>query len=392
MKILCVMMPHFPWSCEVLRQPSLNGKPAIVVYSTGSQKLVLDWSPEMTDLQQDMPLQQALAHHGQVGLISADIPHYRSVFTELLEALEGISSLVEDTELGRAYISIDGLQLLYPNDDAIINAIFDVVPNVFKSQIGIAGNKFMAYVAARLCPDGGYQAITNDGNTFLKDLSCDVLPISIKNKEKLQNFGICTLGQVADLPVGPLLSQFGVDGKKIAELSRGIDDTPLYPWIMEEAIEKSVTLTSVTVSMEVILLSLEALLVDILSSISRSRLGISSLTVWTRTWGSELWEREIKFKEPAMGTKTAVNRIRRILEDYPQPGPVEQVGIKINRLGYPRGRQGNILREVRSRDHLLEDIHQLELRLGGPQVYRVKEVEPWSRIPERRYVLAPTNQ
>jgi DNA polymerase-4/protein ImuB len=34
----------------------------------------------------------------------------------------------------------------------------------------------------------------------------------------------------------------------------------------------------------------------------------------------------------------------------------------------------------------------LEFRLGGPQLYRIKEVEPWSRIPERRYALIPLSQ
>ena len=93
-----------------------------------------------------------------------------------------------------------------------------------------------------------------------------------------------------------------------------------------------------------------------------------------------------------MDIKTVINRIKRVMEEYPQPGPVEQIGLNISRLGYPGGRQKSLLREIRSQDHLMEDIRQLELRLGNPQVYRVKEVEPWSRIPERRYVLAPTNR
>ena len=93
-----------------------------------------------------------------------------------------------------------------------------------------------------------------------------------------------------------------------------------------------------------------------------------------------------------MDMKTAVSRIKRVLEDYPQPGPVEQVGIRVNRLGYPQGRQRNLFSELRARDHLIEDIKQLELRLGNPQVYKVKEVEPWSRIPERRYALTPTGR
>jgi DNA polymerase-4/protein ImuB len=93
-----------------------------------------------------------------------------------------------------------------------------------------------------------------------------------------------------------------------------------------------------------------------------------------------------------MEMKTVVSRLKRVLEDYPQPGPVEQVGIRVDRLGFPRGRQTALLSELRARDHLLEDIKQLELRLGNPQIYKVKEVEPWSRIPERRYALAPTDR
>jgi DNA polymerase-4 len=93
-----------------------------------------------------------------------------------------------------------------------------------------------------------------------------------------------------------------------------------------------------------------------------------------------------------MDTKTAVARIKRVLEDYPQPGPVEQVGIRVDRLGYPRGRQKSLFSEIRAQDHLMDDIRQLEFRLGNPQVYKLKEVEPWSRIPERRYALTPTGR
>ena len=66
--------------------------------------------------------------------------------------------------------------------------------------------------------------------------------------------------------------------------------------------------------------------------------------------------------------------------------------MKITGLGYRRGRQKSLFSEVRARDHLLEDIKQLEFRLGSPQVFKIKEVEPWSRIPERRYALTPLSQ
>ena len=392
MKILCLLLPHFPLKCEAARKPALKDRAVIITQASGSQKLVIDYSPELEGLQRNMHLQQALARHGETELIPAEMPYYRAVFTGLLDALEGVSPLVEGSEMGCIYIGTDGLQLIYPDNEAIINAVCSVIPEVFAPQIGIAGNKFLAYLAAYLCPPGGWQVLTGNADTFLQGLPCNVLPVSLKSREKLREFGLHTLGQIAALPMGPLLSQFGPEGKRIHELARGYDDAPLYPRMMEESIEESVSLSSVTVSLDSILVALEALLGKVFARIGRVGLGIRSLTVWTRTWNTESWERAIRFKEPAMDAKTVINRIKRVVEEYPQPGPVEQVGLIISRLGYPGGRQNSLFREVRSQTHLMEDIRQLELRLGGAQIYRVKEVEPWSRIPERRYVLAPTDR
>jgi DNA polymerase-4/protein ImuB len=121
-------------------------------------------------------------------------------------------------------------------------------------------------------------------------------------------------------------------------------------------------------------------------------MGIARINVWTRTWVSEYWERKIPFKEPAMNTKTAISRIKQIIENSPQPGPIEQLGMKITGVGRQQGRQKSFLPEVRAQDHLLNDVRQLEYRLGGPQLFIVKEVEPWSRIPERRRALTPLDR
>ena len=161
---------------------------------------------------------------------------------------------------------------------------------------------------------------------------------------------------------------------------------------MEHGFEESVALSSVTVSLEALLVVLEALLSKVFARISLKGLGIRSLVLWTRSWDSEHWERKIQFKEPAMDMKTVISRIKRVLENYPQPGPVEEVGMRVVRLGYPHGRQKSLFTEVRGRDHLMDDIKQLELRQGNPQIFTIKEVEPWSRIPERRYALAPTGR
>ena len=392
MKILCVLLPHFPFRCEALRNPDIRDRPMVISYGTGSKKLLLDYSPGLKGLLPDIPIQQALARNDKAGILQADMPYYLTAFNRVLDRLEEVSPLVEGTELGTAYLGIDGLQYIYPDEDKLVRAAREALPETFVPRMGIAEGKFSAYLAAFHSPPGGSKTLTGDNSRFLEDLPCDILPISIKSKNRLTGFGINTLGQLADLPPSPLQSQFGPEGRKMQELARGNDNTPLHPRLWEETIENSASLASVTVSLEVMLVVAEGLLAPVFTRIAPKGLGIHTLSLWTRTWDSENWERKIQFKEPVMDIKAAVSRVRRVMENFPQPGPVEEMGIRITRLGYPRGRQKSLFREVRGRDNLLEDIHQLELRQGNPQVFMVKEVEPWSRIPERRYALTPTGR
>jgi DNA polymerase-4/protein ImuB len=92
-----------------------------------------------------------------------------------------------------------------------------------------------------------------------------------------------------------------------------------------------------------------------------------------------------------MELKTAIKRIGHVLENWPQPGPVERLGIRITGTSFPPSRQKSLLPQVKSTGHLLGEISQLELKLGGPQLFKFKEAEPWSRIPERRHILTPLN-
>ncbi len=392
MRILCVLLPHFPLQCEVQKQPALKDQPALVIHTADSQRFVLDYSPELDSLHCGMTLQQAISRNGEVEIISADIPRYWAMFNSILDSLEKKSPLVEGADLGCAYLGLDGLHLIYRDDKAAVGAVREAVPQGFKAQFGIAEGKFLSYLLALRSPPGEYRTLTGDAASSVKDLPCDVLPISAKNKQKLHDFGFNTLGQVAVLTLGPLQSQFGPEGKKIWELARGIDSAPLYPRFAEETIEESATLPSVTVSLETILVAVESLLSRVFARESLKGRGIINLVVWATVLGSGYWEKSIKFKEPAMNASKTISRIKHVLETCSLPGPVEDLGLKITGLGYSSGQQKNLFSEVRATEHLLDDIKQLELRLGGPQVFRIKELEPWSRIPERRQALVPISQ
>ena len=56
MKILCVLLPHFALRCELARRPDA-GHNTVVTYAAGSQRRLLDHSPELDGLRPDMPLE-----------------------------------------------------------------------------------------------------------------------------------------------------------------------------------------------------------------------------------------------------------------------------------------------------------------------------------------------
>lgn len=391
MKVLCVLIPHFPLKCEIMRNRDLQNRQIILTRVAGTKKLVLDFTPELAGLQEGMSLQQAISRYGEAFLLQADIPYYRSTFSQILDSLEKISPLVEEAGPGLAFLDADGLQLIYPDDNTLATCIQETLPAALTARVGIAGGKFPAYLAALHSQPGSYRILKDRDTAFLAELPCDVLPVSLKIKKRLHDFGLHTLGRIASLSPGPLQSQFGTLGRRIWELARGYDNTPLYPRPATETIEESTVLPSLITSLDALLLACEALLSRVFTRLVQRKLGILSLTLWTMSWKTEYWEHRIDFKEPAMHIHNVLARIKSVLENQPQPGPVERLGFKITRMGYQYGQQKSLFPEVRARDHLQESIKQLNYRSGSPQVFKIKEAEPWSRIPERRYILASLN-
>jgi DNA polymerase-4/protein ImuB len=189
----------------MIRRTDLKDRPVVIVRAEGSQKLVLDYSPGLEGLQPEMPLQQALSRQGEVELVQADMPFYWSAFNEILDALELRSPLVEGADLGLAYTGVDGLQMIYPDDDSLIQAVREAIPPTFDARIGLAEGKFLAYLAALYSPpQDNCRVLAGDVQSFLNDLPCEVLPVSLKKKSKAAGTSASApLGRIVSLPSGP---------------------------------------------------------------------------------------------------------------------------------------------------------------------------------------------
>jgi DNA polymerase-4/protein ImuB len=99
------------------------------------------------------------------------------------------------------------------------------------------------------------------------------------------------------------------------------------------------------------------------------------------------WEKLLSFREPA-GAERIIEIIKHRLQDLELPGAAERIVLHLVGLVNETTRQQLLpLLTPKRTAPIGQAIRQLEQRYGASPLYRIVEIEPWSRIPERRYAL-----
>ena len=390
MDVACLLIEHFPVKVERQRHAALRNRAFITARTQGSKQTLMDFSPELEGLALGMPLQEALSRCKGAEVIEPDLPYYQETFHRILSALEQRSPIVEDKELGLAYVDIRGLEGLYGGRAGLAKALLDAVPHIFEAKLGIAKAKFPAYVAATTSSPGRASTVPENVKGFLASFPVDILPVSWRTRAALRGFGLHTLGQLATLPIGPLQAQFGREGESIWKLARGIDNSPVLPRTAEETITEQLSFPEPTIHLEALTLGIEALLSRAFSHLQLRNRHARGATLQAEIARGAPWMKRISFRQAAGDVRTALYAIRPSLESLTLPGPVEDVSLTLWGLTGEAGLQSSLLMDVRRTHNLKDSLQQLEARLGSrPPIYQVREVEPWSRIPERRRALVP---
>ena len=387
MPVACVLVTHLPLKIELLRRPVLKDKAVLVIEQSGTQKTVIDRSPLAHDTEVGMSLEKALSLCPYATLMEADTSLYREKWSRILDGLEQRSPIVEDADLGLAYVDLKGLEKLYGGEAKLVKAVVDAVPQIYHPQLGVAEGKFPAYAAALQAEPCRATRVPEDAASFLAPLPVTYLPTSWKIKERFLGFGLELLGNIAQLPFNTMQGEFGKEGMRLWRLANGQDDELLVPRQHEETFASEVAFVTPTVSLPAVFVALESLLTLAFTGKLSGRFARVALLEGHIDNGTT-WSKRIGFREPVGSRDRALFILRSRLENLTLPGPLETISLTLSGITGEAERQESLFPEVRHRARLDDAIHQLRTRLGQrPPIYRVREVEPWSRIPERRRAL-----
>ena len=386
----CVFIDHLPVKAEVQRTPGLARRPVLLANGSGAHRVVVDASPLTVGVVAGMPLSEALSLSKGAVLVEPDPVHYRTLFDRVLDAIEAMGADVEDQELGLASVEISGLALLHGGTDRLLAALLGAVPAYLAPHIGAGPSKFAATIAAHQARPGSIFHAPENLARFLAPLPVDLLPVPWQTITRLRGYGLRTLGQLAALSPGALSSQFGPEGKRIGELAHGIDPRPLTPRRHEEIVTASMAFPDPVGTIGIVLTAVESLLSQLFAQQGMRGRFARVCTIEAPVFRAPGWHRRMVFKEPLGDRTQAFTVITHALQNVPPPGPLEELRLTLTSLTGEGGRQESLFRDVRRQENLKEALRQLRARLGGQApIYHIREVEPWSRLPERRQALVP---
>ncbi len=395
-QVACVWLPHLPLRSAVLHQPAWDGRPLVLGSAPGQRKEVQLCSPEAAraGIHPGLPLREVVALCRDAIIVPPDPVRTATVLEEILVQLQRVSPAVELTDDHSLYLDLRGLQRLYHDDfAAVAQAIRAQIPAVLRPRLGAAWGKFTAAVAARQATPATVRVVPRrDTATFLAPLPIRYLPFSAEAVVRLHRLGLRRIGELGALPLGAVQAQFGPPGARAWRLVNGHDDEPLVPQPYAPAVRATLRLDDPLTSVDAIQAAVRHLLAHTFGAPAFR--GRSAHQVRLRALLSDgaSWERLFTFKEALSSHALAERALRSKLA---LPGglptaPVEELGLELRGLGREAAKQPSLFTtRVRQGDQIAEAARHLRARYGRMLLYHAQEVEPWSRIPERRWARVP---
>ncbi len=392
--VVCVLLPRFQLTVAAGDRTELLQTPAALAPEPGGVQVVGEVSlpAEAFGVHPGMRLGESLARCPRLTLVPPDPAGVADQWERLLVRLESIGAAVEPERPGLVCFDARGLERLYGGIEGVLAATRRALRT--PARCGVAPSRFAAVAAATrartrrpVIVSGGQKAARD----FLAGMPVGLLrarPALAELPEALERLGITTLGELAALPPAALADRFGKAGLLAYELALG-GDGALRPRPASELVRETLELPEAGSGLQ--LERALGLLIDRLLA-RRERRGRTLRTVVLSAVlveGGGTWREQVVFRE-ALADPT---RMRLALTPHLSliPAPAEALRLAVERFGPPACDQRGLLEDPAEarRARLREAIRQTRAAAGPDAALRVLEVDPRSRFPERRAVLAP---
>ncbi|MBS0432417.1 MAG: DNA polymerase IV [Proteobacteria bacterium] len=233
-KIVHVDMDAFYASVEQRDDPSLRGRPVVVAWK-GARSVVCAASYEARrfGVRSAMPAMRAERLCPQAVFVPPDFTRYKAVSRQVREIFARHTDLIEPLSLDEAYLDVSTPKSGLSSATAVAEAIRAAIraETRLTASAGVAPNKFLAKIASDFRkPDGLFVVRPHEALGFLSPLPVERLPgVGKVMHGKLAELRIATVADLRAFDAAQLERRFGRYGRRLHELSFGIDERPVTP-------------------------------------------------------------------------------------------------------------------------------------------------------------------
>lgn len=347
---------------------------------------------EACGVRSGMSLGEALALCPGLRLVPPDPVGAQERAGRLLRAIDGLGLPAEPIAPGRVLIDAAPGLRLHGGPRRLIGRLLETAEEGEAIRIGAAPSRFAALMAARLARR---RPRVLGGDEVIEAIA--PLPVGLLHEDggvpreicdALALVGIDRIGGVASLSRLAVRDRFGPAGVRARELARGEDGMRIAPLrppvrVRAELAPAAPIATDAALEQAVGLLAARAVLLP-----ERGDALPRLLRLQARLITGESWSCEAPLREPTADVPRLVlallPKARRL------PAPAERLALELAELSAAPGQLTLLERDGEERRaRIAEAAGQVRAAVGEGALLRVVEVAPDSRLPERRYGLAP---
>lgn len=393
--ILHLDMDAFYAAIEELDNPELVGKPVVVGADPRGGKgrgvvSTANYEARKYGIHSAMPISQAYRRCPHAAYLPGRYDRYGEISRHIMAILRQFSPIIQQISIDEAFLDLTGATKLLGQPLTIARAIKQRIRDDvgLTASVGIAPNKFLAKVASDLeKPDGLTICYPGSEKAFLAPLPIRRLwGVGEKTAERLQRFGIKTIGDLAALPQEMLIKNFGKWGLHLSRLSQGIDTRPVEEHSMRKSISEETTFAEDVADPAVVEKTLFVIADQLSRAMRRKGLRGRTITLKLRLEGFITFTRSRTLPEFVDDADTlrsvAVDQFRRFEREGKR---VRLVGIGVSHLNTIGGEQLSLFAESQPpRNEKLERVlDELKSKFGDQAATRASLLGEKQRPPDR---------
>lgn len=357
-RILHVDLDAFYASVEELDHPEWKGHPLVVGADPqgGAGRGIVttaNYDARKFGIRSAMPISEAWRRCPHARFVFPRFERYSEKSDEVFAIIRRYGP-VEPASIDEGYVDATATT---PDFDAALRAALDLQQAVEREaslsiSVGVASNKLVAKIASDLRKPHGITGVPpGTEETFLAPLPARKIPgIGPKSEERLLDLGIRTCAELAAAPASLLAREFGVWGPRLAELARGVDESPVETSWARKSVGSETTFERDTPDRDAWRATIRELVDDAARSLAEEGLLARTLTLKVRVTGFETHTRARTLPRATDSADAFRALALDLLEETPPAKPVRLLGVRLSHL-VPRGAAGQ--RDLRDWDAAL---------------------------------------